>query len=228
MSAQYNRKVLFSQHGGALPLSLFMTLTLALIGGITMKVSQFNLRKINIAEATQDTFQIAEGTAHTLLSQMASSPELWRELNPLEVLPLNYTEYSPSSFSATNGIPTCSGQSCHRNYYPTGGGLVKNFGPLSGSGSQVDALYEIADQFDQNNPPIADTVLNSLSGWVQVERLDEINISSSSLGGGLENNRSGGSRTGVVRFRLSAIATRELRDKTGRSTLVMVVQLPAT
>ena len=216
------------QRGGALPLALFMTLTLALIGGITLKVSQFNVRKIKVSEATQDTFQIAEGASHSLLSQMAASPELWRELNPLGTLPLHYTEYSPSDFTATNGIPTCSGIACHRNYYPTGGGIVKNFGPLSGDGGSADPLYTIAEQFDENDPPTADAVLNGLSGWVQVERLDEVNISSGSLGGGLENNRSGGSRTGVVRFRVTSIATREVRSKIGRSTLVTVVQVPTT
>lgn len=217
-----------SSRGGALPLALFMTMILGLVGGITYKVSQLNVRKIKLSQSTQDTFQIAEGTSHQLLSQMAASPELWREMSPLEASPLNYTEYSPSALAATNGIPSCSGKACHRNYYPTGGGLIKNFGPITSDGAEVDSNYSIMDQFDENYPPEADAQLNNLKGWVQVERLDEVNIDASSLGGGLENNRNGGSRTGLVRFRVTSIATRSVRNKIGRSTLVMVVQVPST
>ncbi len=217
-----------SQRGNALPLALFMVMLLALVGGITVKVSQLNVRKIKISESSEDTFQIAEGSAHKLLSQMAASPELWREMNPLATNPYGYTEYSPASYASSNGIPTCIGKGCLRNYFPIGGGLIKNFGPLTSDGSLVDSAYSIADQFDEQDPPEADVVLNGLSGWSQVERLDEVSVDSSSLGGGLENNKGGGSRTGMVRFRVSAIATRELRDRIGRSTLVMVVQVPST
>jgi hypothetical protein len=216
------------QTGGALPLALFLTLVLAMSGAITTKIAQLGLRKIPIAEATTDTFQVAEGAAHQLLSQMSGNPELWRELNPIQDLPAGYTQYSPAALSASNGIPSCSSRGCHRNYFPVGGGLVKNFGPLTAEGGEVDTAYAIADQLDPENPPDPDAILNGRDGWVQVERLEEISISAGSLGGGLENNRSGGSRTGVVRFRLSAVADREVRGRRGRSTLVMVVEMPTT
>lgn len=216
------------QRGNALPLALFMVMLLGLVGGITVKVSQLNVRKMKISESSEDTFQIAEGTSHRLLSQMAASPELWREMNPLSTSPYGYTEYSPESYASSNGIPTCVGKGCLRNYYPIGGGLIKNYGPLTSDGSTVDSNYSIADQFDELNPPEPDIILNSLEGWSQVERLDEISIDASSLGGGLENNKGGGSRTGMVRFRVTSIATREVRNKIGRSTLVTVVQVPST
>lgn len=219
---------LIREEGVALPAALFLVLTMAMVSALTARVSQMNLRQIVQSEAAQDTFQTSEGGGHDIFRQMAASPELWRELDPLEDQPSGYVEYNPANFTSTNGIPVCSGIGCHRNRYPIGGGLVKNFGPLSGDGALVETAYSVIDQLDPDDPPQADTVLNGNDVWVQVERLEEIAADVGSLGGGLENNKSSGSRAGLVRFRVTATSFRDVRSETGRSTVVFVVELAGT
>ncbi len=217
-----------SQSGIALPLALFLLVFIAGVTGMFASVSIGQLATIKTIEASNDTFFASEGTAHDLLRQMGSQPELWRERVVLSPNPAGYTEYAPSSFSSTNGIPTtCSGSGCQRHMYPIGGGVVKNFGPYSTSGRVISTSKTVIAQYDTDPQPTDDITLNGLKGWVQVERLDERNPDTGAIGGSLENN-GGGINASVVRFRVNAVSERRLKGRTGRTTVVYVVELPST
>lgn len=217
---------LSGQRGSALPLALLVVMILGVLGGVYSRISVQNLRTQKLNEATVDAVEIAEGVAHDLVRQMVILPHLWREKVPLATVPLNYVEYSPLSFSATNGIPTCSGVGCHRNRYPTGGGLLKNAGPVGGYGDTVDATLPVTSQVDPSDLPPADLTLNGLSAWSQVERLDELMPGASSIGGDLANNPGGGTNANAIRFRITGTTRRAIRAQTAQPEVVVVVEVP--
>ena len=228
MRIKETKNSIHTERGVAIPTALLLVLFISAISALFSTLATGNLRQINISNAVQDTFNSAEGGSHEVMREMAISPELWRELNVLASLPNSYTEYSPQNFLSTNGIPSCSGIACHRQMYPTGGGLIKNFGPLGGDGDTVDTTALIVEQLDPDSPPTQDLTLNNQSVWMQVERLDEKNPDAGSLGGSLDNNNSGGTSAGVTRFRITATTYRTVRGERGLATLVYVVELPST
>jgi hypothetical protein len=214
------------KRGFAVPAALLFTVTITLLAAIFAQMANNNLVTAKQSEATADTLDVAEGAAHDTLRQIILSPHLWRQKVALSTLPNGYTMYDPASFGASNGIPTCSGISCERNLYPTGGGLIKNLGPIGGDGDSVDAAYNVMEQLDPANPPTADITLNTASGWVQVERLDESAPGTSTIGADLSNNPQAGASANVVRFRLTGTAIRSVKGRTGQATVVLILEVP--
>ncbi len=213
----------------ALPAALMVVLLLVSVGAIFTNISMSGLQHVKKLEKTKQNFQAAEGAANDIMSQMAVNPESWREANPLADLPDGYTEYVPAAYSASNGIPTCSGSSgCHRQMYPTGGGLVKNAGPLSGDGGDVLTDVEITAQVSSLSLPVADVVLNNQSAWSQVERLDEVIVSEGSMGGSLESGNTNAGSANAVRFRITGISLNDIKGRDATSTVVYVVEVPGT
>lgn len=217
-----------TEAGLALPLAMIFLLVMTAMGSLLTYVSIDANKQVKIIEATRDTHNVSDGVVNKVLADMSSAPELWRQMDPLATNPDGYVEYAPDAFSGTNGIPTCSGAGCLREMYPIGGGLLKNYGPFGGDGEDVDSGFSILDQLDPENPPQAEVSLNGHSGWTQIERLDELKISEGSLGASLENNGVGQSDSSVVRFRVTGKSFRTIRGVRGESTVVYVVEVPAS
>lgn len=215
------------QRGMALPLALLAVLLFASAGTLLTRTTVESWQTVKMTEATADTFEIAEGVLHDLLRQMSSQPHLWRDKTALATLPSGYTQYSPSINVASNGIPSCSGIACHRCLYPTGGGLLKNFGPIGGDGDQVNNAVSIVQQLNTAALPAADVTLNGRQAWGQVERLDETTVGASSIGADLTNNPGAGNSSAAIRFRLTGTTLRAVQGQNGRATLVIVAELPA-
>lgn len=221
--AHYNR-----ESGIALPAALLLVMFIASVGGLLSFISISEMQQVKQVDMIERNFNASEGATHDVFSQMATASEMWREMSPLADLPSGYTEFSPVSYASTNGIPPCSGVGCHRQMFPTGGGLIKNFGPFGAEGSEVDTSWSIVDQLDWADTPTNDVSLNSQDAWAQVERLDEVSVSSESVGGSLENNNTGGSGSSSIRFRVTGVSLNSLRGRRGVSTLIYVVELPST
>lgn len=211
----------------ALPSALLLIMVLTIAGAMFSKASIQNLKIVSLQDATSDTFQISEGAIHDIISQMSVRPNLWRTKVPLSTLPYGYTEYSPLSYGATNGIPSCTGANCLRNLYPTSGGLIKNFGPIGGSGDSVDATKTVYNQFNTASLPTADVTLNGESGWTQVEHMDEILPNANTLGVDLANNASAGTGVNSIRFRITGKTVKTVRGRQGEATIVIIAELPA-
>lgn len=214
--------------GMALPAALMLVLFMIGTGAIFSSISISGLKQIKRFEATQQNFHASEGAVHDVLSQMATNPESWREANPLADLPNGYTEYTPTTYTSSNGIPPCSGAACHREMFPTGGGVIKNAGPMAADGGDVISGRSITEQVDTQNLPIADVTLNSQPAWSQVERLDEVTISQGSVGGSLETGNNGSSGANAVRFRVTGTSMNSLKGREATSTVVYVVEVPGT
>ncbi len=212
--------------GLALPLTLLMILTLTAASAVMVSVSRENLGRLKLRKEASQTYLVAEGAANQILGDMAIYGALWDQLPNLASKPYGYTEYAPGAYSATNGIPTCTGESCLRNLYPLGGGLLKNLGPLTGAGATVDTNYAMADQLNYTSPQTADSTLGNLSGWSQVERLDETTPNASSVGGSLSNSLAEGGNARTVRFRVTGLSMKRVRGRVGLASVVMVVELP--
>ncbi len=214
--------------GLALPAALFLVLFIASMGGLLSSISISTQRTMVQTNYIEDNFHSSEGAVHEIMRQMAANPELWREMDPLADEPDGYDEYSPVTYAAYNGIPPCSGLGCHREMYPTGGGLLKNLGPISADGEEVDVAYSITQQLDVSTPPVADITLNGQSAWSQVERLDEVLISEDSLGGSLSNDGGVGESANSIRFRVTGVSSNSLKGRRGTSTVIYVVEVPGT
>lgn len=214
--------------GMALPSALFLIMVISVSGAMFSKASIQNLKVVTLQEGTSDTFQVAEGAVHDIIRQMSVRPHLWRDQVPLSGIPLGYTEYLPLTYAATNNIPSCVGKGCLRDLYPTGGGLIKNFGPFGGDGEAVDTALHLYDQLNTTTPQTADVVLNGENGWSQVEHMDEQLPDGSSLGSDLTNNPVGGMSASNVRFRITGKTLRTMRNRQGESTVVVIVEIPAT
>lgn len=217
-----------NQKGLALPTALLLVMVIAIAGGIFVKTSSRNFYLALQDEATVDSYQISEGAVHSIISGMSSTPHLWRERVMLQNVPLNYIEYSQLNYGGTNGIPNCSGRNCMRNLYPSGGGLIKNFGPISSNGSSVNTTKEVWDQLNPSSLPTSDLTLNGINSYNQVERLDESIPSGTNLGTELTNNPIGGTSNKNVRFRVTGKTLRSLGTRTGESTLVAILEMPAS
>ncbi len=210
-----------------LPLALFLLLLLSSISAIYSSTSVNSISQVKIAEVAQENALIAEGAIHDMLSQISVRANLWREKVNLTASPSAYTEFSPLSYSATNGIPSCAGIACQRSLYPTGGGLIKNFGPIGAEGDVVNNSLPITAQLNTGTLPTADITLNNRSAWVQVERLDQAPPGASSIGADLNTTVGGGAYAGAVRYRITAKSLRRFKGRLGESTLVSIVELPA-
>jgi len=215
-----------NEKGMALPIALFLVLVIAAATSILSNSATQNLKEIKISESINDSFYISEGALQDFIGQLAVYSQLWREKVSLPSLPSGYTQYSPISYSGTNGIPSCSGIACQRKMYPIGGGLLKNFGPMGGAGDIVNSGATIVNQLNTATPPLGDVTLNGRNAWFQVERLDESTISKNYLGASLTNNDSNGSGSTAVRYRVTATSLRPLKSKNGLSTVIAVLELP--
>lgn len=216
------------QRGLALPITLFFILILSGMAAILTQIARENQSRIRTERDSESVYYASEGMLNKLISDMTIYGALWDQLAPLGTKPSGYTEYAPATYSSTNGIPTCTGIACHRNYFPTGGGLIKNVGPLETDGKTVSSSSTISKQLNYASPPAADLTLGNLSAWVQVERLDETTPSASTVGGSLSSGISEGGNAKEVRFRVTAYSSKKLRTRTGVSCTVSVVQVPMT
>ena len=214
-----------SECGVALPAALLMIMMVVSMTVLLTKMSIHNLNEISISQSTDITYLAAEGAVNKQISEMSVLGTQWEEKPAITSLPSGYTEYSPATYASSNGIPTCSGVACHRSMYPTGGGLLKNIGPVNGAGDSVDTRYSITDQLDTTHLATADLTLTSISAWTQVERLDEATPSASTVGGSLGNSIAEGGNSKVVRYRVTGTALKKLKGKDGRTTVVAVVEM---
>ena len=216
-----------NSRGFALPAILFMIVILIGVTTILAVLSSQGFKRVSSEQGILNTNFVSEGVIHYQLSQMSLYGNLWDQQPTISTKPSGYTQFTPVTYTSTNGVPNCStGVACQRNYYPLGGGLVKNFGPLNGSGASVDSSYSIANQLNYSSLPSSDVSLASLNGWVQVERLDESTPSASSVGGNLSSSLAEGGNAKKVRYRLSGTAVRKVAGRTGLATVVSVVEVP--
>ncbi|MCB9029421.1 MAG: hypothetical protein H6619_00060 [Deltaproteobacteria bacterium] len=221
-----SRKIYFSESGITLPIALLLLLIVSAASALISNTSTQNFQEMKATEAIHDGFYVAEGALEDLISQLSAAPEIWRDMAILPGVPNGYTKYSPITYTSTNGIPDCTGIACHREMYPIGGGVLKNFGPKGAEGSEIDVNFSITSQLDPADTPTADITLNNRSAWTQIERLDETKPSSSTLGMSLENNNLQGSSGASIRFRITAVALRQLKNRIGTSTVTAVVEMP--
>lgn len=212
--------------GLALPAALLMILAIAAVTAMLSRLSIHNLVQVELDNAKDDTYFAAEGAVSKQISQMSVLSVLWSDKANLATLPSNYTEYFPAYYSSTNGIPSCSTVGCQRSIYPTGGGLIKNIGPVGGDGDQVDSSFQIIDQLDPESPPTPDVTLSGVNAWSQVERLDETAVSSSSVGGNLSNNVAEGGNARSVRYRITGYSLKSTRGRYGYTTVVAIAEMP--
>lgn len=219
--------VIKSQSGIALPIALFMIVAITAITTALAGISHETFKQTTVQESSTLTNLVAEGAVNKMISEMSLYSALWDQQASLSTAPFGYTEFNPTTYVSSNGIPPCTtGASCQRNFYPLGGGLIKNFGPLSGDGATVDNTYYVTDQLEVDDPATADITLGSLNGWVQVERLDEEGPSANTVGGNLSSALAEGGNAKRIRFRLNGTSLKTLREKTGSSTIVTIVLLP--
>lgn len=216
------------EKGLALPAVLILMLLMASVCAVLSSVSMHNLKSVQIHNATETNYLAAEGVVNKLVGEISSLGTLWEQQVPLNVKPSAYSEYSPTTFVSSNGIPPCSGISCQRHLYPTGGGLLKNVSPAGVLSSSVDTAYPISEQIDFQSLPEADLMLSDQSAWVQVERLEEIRIQDSMLGASLSNGLAEGGNAKNVRFRITGYSLKAVKGRLGLSTIVAIVELPAT
>jgi hypothetical protein len=217
-----------TQRGLALPTALLMLLVVTAAGALLSNMGIQGLTIQRIENRAAESFQVAEGAVHDILGDMSSRPHLWRDRAPLNVQPQNYVTYSQLDYAATNGIPSCSGTNCLRNLYPTGGGLLKNFGPRLSAGATVNQTQPIWNQLASNALPPADVTLNGQAGFSQVERLDESIPVGTNLGADMSNNPSGGSTARNTRFRITGKTFNTIGNRTGQATIVVIAEIPAT
>lgn len=225
MSKRFKSSV---EHGIAIPAALIMMVLIAAVSAMLARLSTHNLAEIKLDEAAGDTYLAAEGAVNKQISEISVLGGLWEQRVNLASQPASYTEYSPLTYYATNGIPTCTGVACHRSMYPVGGGLIKNYGPVNGDGDQVDSSYLITDQLDPEDPPTEDVELSGVQGWTQVERLEETTPSASAVGGSLSNAIAEGGNAKSVRFRITGTSVKSIKGRNGTATVVAVVELPPT
>lgn len=217
-----------SEDGIALPMALFLVLIISAMSAILSNTARQNFEIVKSAEVASETFYAAEGAVSDLIRQMSVQAQLWNDQVSLATVPSGYTEYYPGTYASTNGIPTCSGIACQRDLFPTGGGLIKNLGPLNSDGSNVDSSYSIKEQLDPDNLPTADLTLAGRSAWVQVERLDQSTPNASAVGGSLSNNLSEGGNATNIRYRITGVSLGSIKGRSGQATLVAVIEMPVS
>lgn len=215
------------EHGFALPAALMMMVVVLGVTTILTTLSSEGLKRTGAQEGIAQSYLAAEGALHKTIADMSGYGNLWDQQGTLAESPTGYTEYSPNTYASNNGVPLCdSSAGCHRNFFPAGGGLIKNFGPLGDDGSAVETTYAITEQLDPMAPPAADVTVGDHPAWVQVERLDETLPSAAAVGGNLSSSLAEGGNAKEVRFRITGTALREVRGRIGSATVVSVVKMP--
>lgn len=216
------------EKGMALPIALFMLLLISAVTSILFQSSQQNFNQVEISQVANETYYVAEGVLNYTIADMSARNLLWKDKVPLATVPSNYASYSPATYVSSNGIPTCNYLHCHRDLYPTGGGLIKNLGPIGGDGETVNSSFAISEQFDPASPVDSDIDLVSSSGWSQVERLEQTTPSASTIGGNLSNSLAEGGNANRVRFRVTGISSDLHKGSRSYATVVAVVEMPPT
>jgi len=213
--------------GFALPAALFMMVIVFGVTTILGTLSSEGLRRTGAQDGIVQTYFAAEGVLNRTIADMSGYASLWDQQAPLRGSPLGYTEYSLNSYASSNGVPMCTGEAgCHRNFFPSGGGLIKNVGPLDGDGAEVDTAAPITAQINPTSPPDPDLMLQDMPAWIQVERLGETLPSAAVVGGNLSSSLAEGGNAKEVYFRLTGRALREVRGQIGSATVVSVVKMP--
>lgn len=215
--------MIVKRNGFALPVALFVLLVVGMIAAI---LSMLTTRSLGIGQTSQDSFaiyQLSEAMVNEAIRNLIISPNVWFKTSPLTPNPKGYTPYSPSSFQSTGGIPPCSGVDCERNLYPYGGGLIKNVGPINKGGLTVDPQVPITQQakYGGDTSTTADIDKNGTKGFYQIERLEEIPLSTDSIGANLDAQAG----SGAAIFRVTGTASSTLKGKTSSSTVVALVQV---
>lgn len=224
----FSRLTRHSSSGFALLSALILVLLISFMVAMLSHLSRHNMSVMESNSAKEGTYLAAEGAVNKQIAEISVLSTLWSQKTNLPSLPNAYTEFSPSSYLATNGIPECSGLACHRSLYPTGGGLIKNFGPINGAGDTVNTSYRITDQLDPDSTPTPDVTLGSVNAWTQVERLDQLAPGASTVGGSLSNAVAEGGNALTVRYRITGLALRDMKDRRGYSTVIAVVEMPTS
>ena len=175
-----------------------------------------------LEEASLDVSFAAEAAVHNTLGAISLAPHLWLEKTRIGS-PSGYTSYNPANFTANNGIPTCSGENCHRHMFPQSGGLLKNFGPLGGDGENVDTSKSITQQLNLSSLPAPEITLGDVQGWSQLEKLDEIYADTASIGGTFDGSTS----PTATRYRVTGTAIKDVKGVRARSTVVAIIEVPS-
>lgn len=215
-----------AERGMALPLTLFLSLAVLMLSGIYTSLIKNSSEIVKTQEHSKDMFYLSEGVIHSLLGDLSINSHLWLEQPPIYTLPNNYLSFNPYDYLANNGIPTCTGIACQRHMYPEGGGLLKNFGPLMSSGSNVDQELSVTAQLNQETLPTPDVKINNQNAWSQLERLDEASLGAGSIGVDTSNNPASSAGTAPVRFRITGKAQKNLKGEMGQSTIVVIIEVP--
>lgn len=214
--------------GIALPIALFMLLIISAVTALLSNQAIQNLNQVQLSQVTNESYYAAEGVLDKTISDMASNALLWKDKVPLATAPSSYSSYAPASYSSTNGIPSCTYLHCLRDLYPISGGLIKNLGPIGGSGDTVDSGFSITEQYNPSSPQTVDLTLGGISAWTQVERLDQTTPSATSVGGSLSNTLAEGGNANNVRFRVTGLSTELHKESRSYATVVAIVEMPAT
>lgn len=215
------------EEGFALPAALLMMVIVLGVTTILGTLSTEGLRRTESQVRVVQGYFAAEGAINQAIAEMSSFGNLWDQQASLGTIPSGYSEYAPNAFASNNGVPTCAtGPACHRNFVPTGGGLLKNYGPLDGDGRAVNSTLPITQQLNQNDAPEPDVVIDDIPAWVQIERLDETLPSASVVGGNLSSSLAEAGNAKEVFFRLTGTALVEARGRISRATVVSVVRMP--
>ncbi|MEM9400384.1 MAG: type II secretion system protein [Verrucomicrobiota bacterium] len=246
-----NKRESIHIRGFALPLALIMTAIVGILLAILASVSQSSMDQVSRREAKEITFRGSEVVLHQVLTDMSKNGLAYkfRKTLPLMSSLEDYTAYSPfdnnDPTDDRNGLPLTSSDEpgIERNYYPLGGGILKNFGPDDSNFSKYIRNEPITDQINQeflppnelNNP--INVGHTNLKGWSQVERLDEAPPGPSSLGSDLDMSNPG--RNSAVRFRITSrgqlkhrpvngktVFTRDINGEIGSTTVVILAEIP--
>lgn len=248
LNKQNKRKCIHAR-GFALPLALIMTAIVGILLAILASVSQSSMDQVSRREAKEITFRGSEVVLHQILTDMSKNGLAYkfrRTLKSMKNLE-NYVAFSPfdNTGPERNGLPPISSgePGIERNYYPLGGGILKNFGPEGTGSSLFVSKKRITNQLDQTSLPTSE-IINptnvghiNLKGWSQVERLDEAPPGPSALGSDLDMSNPG--KNSAVRFRITSrgqlkhrpvngktVFMRDLNGEIGSTTLVTLVEIP--
>jgi len=229
-----------------MPLVLIMTAVVGVLLGILASVSRASHEQMGRREATAITFRASEAATMQVFSDMSKNGISYKFRNTIANMSDldNYTAYSLFDYAANNGLPTIMAGESERNYYPYGGGLLKNFGPEDSFSSKLAfSGYSITDQLEAplpapnelSNP--SDIGSSNVQAWTQIERLDEAPPGASAVGSDLDMSNPG--RNSAVRFRVTSTAHLKYREVNGKqigtrvndgdigkTTIVQIVEIP--
>ena len=238
-----------SKRGFALPLALIMTAIVGILLAILSSLSQSAMDQTSRNKAKEITFRGSEVAIQQVLTDMSRNGleyKYRRTLKSMKNLE-NYTPFSPydNTGPERNGLPliASSEPGIERNYYPFGGGILKNYGPDGSGHSLFVKKKPITEQLLQSDLPDSE-LLNpknvgskNLQAWTQIERLDEAPPGPSAIGSDLDMSNLG--KNSAVRFRITSrgqlkhravtgknIEVRDENGDIGSTTIVTLVEVP--